>query len=404
MGLLGNLGDAASNSANALLSTITDPFKVSKTPVLLPPDFKEGFQITEIIAGKEGTTLALVGDMLPMVPFKFGGEQKIVKDYYPGNAEPVVQVLGARETSVTITGRLKAKRYTDPKFIQVPDSVQRELDAIRLRGNLVKITLGEWKRFGFLEKTEFELRQLSRIGYELTFSIIGFNIPTNCKILDDTLDVPFNYNSDLIAAAAAFQAQYSTLPKGFPGGLADFFNGLISDVAKYTNIVTNFVSTAIKTAQDLVNSVNRAIGLILNAKAAINRFALAIRGIQLSISQIGTTTNSLTARSFTTAALISQSSQNASLVVSAYNNSKFILQARSDSNNLLSLLASLQKQISAFQTTQPMARYPVKRNDTLQKIAFKYYNNSDNWKLIYDHNKLTSTDISGIGVLEIPKG
>lgn len=404
MGLLDNLGDAAGNTVGGLLSTLTDPFK--KAPVLLPPDFKEGFIIIELVNGKQrGEPFILLGDMLPMVPFEFGGEQKVIKEYYPGNPEPVVQVLGARETDTTIHGRLKAKHYKQDKFIQLPELLQREMDAIRLRGNLLKITLGEWIRYAFLQKSSFKMYQLSRIDYELTFTIVGFKEPKNCKNLDTIKEVPFNHNSDLIAAAQAFQSKYSTLPKGFPGGIGAFLSELISDVATVTNIATNFIDTAIKTGADLVNSANRALGLIKNARASISRFSRGVRSIKLGIADIGTTVTSLNGGigTFTSAALLQQSHQNALQVISAYNNAHFVLGARSSVNNLLDLLSKLETQIKGFTATQPLARYSIQRGDTLQKIAFKFYNNSDNWKLIYDHNKLTSTDLSSLGVLEIPK-
>lgn len=247
--------------------------------------------------------------------------------------------------------------------------------------------------------------QLSRIDYELTFTIVGFKEPKNCKNLDTIKEVPFNHNSDLIAAAQAFQSKYSTLPKGFPGGIGAFLSELISDVATVTNIATNFIDTAIKTGADLVNSANRALGLIKNARASISRFSRGVRSIKLGIADIGTTVTSLNGGigTFTSAALLQQSHQNALQVISAYNNAHFVLGARSSVNNLLDLLSKLETQIKGFTATQPLARYSIQRGDTLQKIAFKFYNNSDNWKLIYDHNKLTSTDLSSLGVLEIPK-
>ncbi len=246
---------------------------------------------------------------------------------------------------------------------------------------------------------------MSRIEYELTFEIVGFKEPKNCKNLDTLKEVPFNYNSDLIAAAQAFRDQYSTLPKGFPGGVGAFLSGLIGDVSIAIAAVTNFVDATIRTGADIVSSANRAAGLIKNARASISRFSRGVRSIQLGISEIGTTITSLNGGigTFTSAALLNQSHQNALQVISAYNNAHFVLQARSASNNLLDLLGKLDTQIKGFSATQPQARYSVVAGDTLQKIAFKFYNNSDNWKLIYDHNKLTSTDLAGIGILEIPK-
>ena len=68
----------------------------------------------------------------------------------------------------------------------------------------------------------------------------------------------------------------------------------------------------------------------------------------------------------------------------------------------MAFLAKLQMQFEAIRKTLPKARYKVQAGDTLQRISIKYYGTPNSWDKIYDHNKLTSTDLTRGTVLEIP--
>src|SRR4051812_9929162 len=95
-----------------IAAKIANPFK-KEIGDWRPQDFKGGFTFVEIVDGVEQTREAvkLIGNQMPVVPFEFGGSQRITKDYYPGNSEPAVQVLGPKESDVTIHGKLKDKKY-----------------------------------------------------------------------------------------------------------------------------------------------------------------------------------------------------------------------------------------------------------------------------------------------------
>lgn len=354
---------------------------------LLKPDFTEGFRIVEIVNGKERKSdeIVLLGNMLPMVPFTFGGSQRITKDYYPGNSEPSVQVLGPKESDVTIKGRLKDKRYKATGLYGVSTEIQQQIDAMRIRGNLLKITLGEWKRFGFLEETEFELAKLSDCAYQLKFSIIGFNPPKNCKFTPTSKEIPFAINKDLIAQATAFQAKYSSIPESMPKSLADIINDALNDVAEAINLVTDFVDTVVTTAEDTVAASKRVLGLVKNARAGMSRFKRRLGSLSYATASLSTEARA--ARRFSAAAA----------------NQAHISGSLSGANELTLLLARLQAQFEAISKTLPLTRHQVKDGDTLQKISVKYYGTSDNWKKIYDHNRLSSTQLSTPRRLEIPK-
>lgn len=371
-----------------IAAKIKNPFS-SKVPHggLRGQDFPEGFQFVEIIDGKEQTNdkVVLRGNMMPEVPFTWGGSQRIKKEYYPGNPEPTTHVLGSQEDDLVIKGHLKAKHFRDASLYGAVEAIQRQIDAVRLRGNLCRIWLGEWQRYAFLEKVKFDMKKLSSIEYELTFSVVGFRIPTNNKFNQKNKTLPIDVNNELIAAAVAFQAAYSSTPTEMPKSISDLLNEAISDVATAINLVTNFVDTVITTAEDVVASANRAIGLVKNAKSKLSVFKRRIGGITHSFASL------------------SNSASSAAKFKDTYNSSGHLMRAMSGTVTLAQLLARLQKQFEALAKTVPLARYLVKQGDTLQRISIKFYNTADNWKAIYDHNKLSSTQLVVGKVLEIPR-
>ena len=137
-------------------------------------DFEEGLKIVEIVDGKERTVdqILLVGTLMPKDSIAFGGSQKILKEYYPGSSEPTVQILGPREDDVLLGGTISLKKISDLSLYSkgkesAAVELQQLMDAMRIRGNLVKVTLGEWKRYGFIESGKFTMRTMSDIDYDL---------------------------------------------------------------------------------------------------------------------------------------------------------------------------------------------------------------------------------------------
>jgi LysM repeat protein len=382
MGVLDTPSQALGGIIDPITSAIKSPFK-KDIKDWRKQDFPEGFYFVEILNGQEQTheAVSLKGNQMPMIPFEFGGEQRITKDYYPGNSEPAVQVLGPKESDVTIHGKLKDKRYRDKNLYGVSTEIQRLIDAIRIRGNLLRITLGEWQRYGFLEKTDFKMNSLGDVEYSLTFTIVGFNKPINAKFVQKTKEKPIA--KDLINKAEAFQAK--TPPVTLSLSLADQIGGAISSVASALALVTHFVDSVVSTAEDVQKSANRAIGLIKHARTTIIQF-------NRRIGNIATGFNSL-----------SNDTRAATNFNNVMKNQGYILDLMTSSSSLAATLAAMQKQFEALSKFAPLARYKVKDGDSLQKISLKFYNSADHWDKLYDHNKLTSTQLSTGMLLEIPR-
>lgn len=378
---------------NSTLNTLTGGLlggsQSVNPPSFVQDDFVGGFVITEIVDGKEDVdgAVRLDGPFTPHRPFRFGGEQKLVKNYYAGSKEPTVQVLGPRESDTTITGRLKSKRFKDERLRTAARAYQELLDNMRLRGNLVKITWGdEWTRYAFVEKVEFELETLAEINYSVQFSVVGFDKPTNCKFVDDGASNIEKPNQDLKNLIDQALADITNIPTSMPQSLADQIAGWISDVAGVMATVTGFVDGILADPNNLLRSANRALGLIKYARAYVSSRARLLGNISLAISNLG---SSFSDEAQKTAATVKN-------IDAIYRNKQTFV-------TFQQYLVALQAQFAALARTVPLMRHLVVDGDNLQRLAIKYYNNADLWKKIYDHNKLRTTDLEVGKVLEIPR-
>lgn len=358
-----------------------DPEKVRTA--ITHNDFPGGFVVEEYQNGKvlEGEGITLIGNRMIQQPFEFGGKQRLKKQYYPGNSEPTMQVLGAEETNITVKGRFYDKRYSGEgekgRAYGLATELQQQVESVRLRGNLLRLSMGEFKRWGFLEEAKFTMKTLGDVEYELAFSIVSFNKPKDSKIPEVAQDIPLAINKQLISTTDAF----ILIPKPPDLSFADQVAGLINDVASAMKLVTNFVDGVLNEVDDVRQSVFRALGLIKYAQNTALRFAKTVGAFQM----LSTTKNPLVG------------------VSSKYSNAAYFQTTMSGTNSLLALLARLAEQLRQISRTIPLARHRVIEGDTLQKLSVKFYNTSEKWKLIYDHNKLLSPTLTLGVVLEIPR-
>lgn len=360
-----------------------------KSPVSYQKDFPGGMVITEIIDGvsREADAIQLLGRFSPINSLDFGGEQRIVREEYPGSSEPTIQVLGPKETDVTIKCELRTNKFRgDASLRQAAQEYQELIDAMRLRGNLVQIVMGEWMRYGFIKATKFKLYTLQKIDAEITFEISGFNPPKGWRVVVEADQNVIKPNKEVTDAAAAYLATAQNYPETMPLTAIDVFNNAIGSVATAVSTVTGFVEGVIDDADKLVASANRAIGLIKNARATISKAKRNIGAISKNAEGLGGSASSA-----------------AQGVINTINNSDHAANTIINLSSLSILLANLQKKFASYVTQVPYRRHLVRQGDTLQTISMKYYSTADNWKKVYDHNKLSSTELVIGSILEIPK-
>ena len=380
-------GSIIETPAKNISQSIRNPFGLFTRTVqrdLRSDDFPDGFTITPIRMGLEvpDSRVRLLGSFRPFVPFEWGGELRTVMEYYPGNREPVVQVLGTQESEMAIRGRFKAKQFPDYEMRDVPAEMTNLLDALRIQGDVCVFRMGEWKRYGYVKKTMFKMVNLADIEYELTLEIVGFTLPVQCQILDVVKRVPFEINKDLIDSALEFNANYSAIPAEMPGDIATFISGQISAVVEAINVVTGFIDDTITTVEDVASTYQKALGAVKYAMVSLLRFKRRLSTVEKSVT--------ITTNDFFT-------------MGKKYELSSYMTDAMIAGNSILLILAQIRARFAELAKTIPLARYRVKDGDSLQRISVTYYRDSSRWKDIYDHNKLTSTELTAGSVLEIPR-
>lgn len=368
---------SAESALDDLGKKVANPFKQKVKGVTTKNDYPDGFIIRELLkGGLIGAEVRLSGTNAPHQPFERGAKQRLTAEYYPGNPEPNIQVLGGQEPPVTIRGRFYSKRYREASMYDAPKAYQKALENIAMRGNLCRITLGLWRRFAMLEEAKFREKTRGDVEYELTFTIISASEPRNYHFVSTEKPDPLRENQELLNKTAAFQESYQGVTS-IDQSIGDKLNGYISDVAGTISAVTGFVDKAFSTVEGIQNSISRAIGLVRVARASVARFHRRLRLIEFStLASLG-----ITAR---------------------YRTISTVKGAASATAGISDVLARLQAQLEAIRKTVPKARHLVRQGDTLQKLAVRYFGNAELWSKIYDHNKLSSTVIAPPQILEIP--
>jgi len=425
MGILNNPGNIITQSIDNLFSGLGQ-----SAPEYRGSDFKSF--ILEEVDVSDGLPLRveLTGNQMPFQPVELGGSQKLQQEYYPGNPEPSVQVLGGREKTIPIKGRFKSKKFSNvpPPGVGdlrlVPSAFMDSIERMRRRGNLLKMTLGEFERYGFIEEATFMVKTLADIDYALSFMVVSLTKPNNCKLTDPQIALPLAENDALIKAAAQLEAVRVAKPVDFPGSLYDSLNDLISGVATAVSAVTKFVDKTISVAEDAQKLVNRALGLIRNARSSISQFKRRIGALDAyansrpGVAALGTwdeakrtkqakyVTEVMQATSrpapYLTPAMLAESTSKVSTYAPTVK-AQTRAAATTNSMSMEQILARMEAQFRAISKTVPLVRHKVITGQTLQQISMKYYKTSEHWQLIYKHNKLTSTVLDPRVVLEIPK-
>ena len=228
----------------------------------------------------------------------------------------------------------------------------------------------------------FSEKTLADIEYEITFTILGEKKPVNFSVVTTGKDVPTEINNKLIAEATAFQTAYAAnrvAELSIPTSIADYLNLATSGIASAVKLVTDLTDEIVAQGQDISNSITRAVGLTKYARNKVLQYRIQIARISYQLGFAGAN------------------------VPRKYGAANLISKVQSDAMSMQLLMAQLLKRFQELAKTVPMARYRVIQTDTLQKISVRFYGTADNWKNIYDHNRLTTTALTSGRVLEIPK-
>lgn len=415
-------------AAQNTLGNILAPFGSIESPSYRGQDFPEGivFQEYDSDGKPSGLPFGLIGSQMPKDRVPWGGTQNAPKEWYAGNPEPTIHVMGARENDIKLQGHLKDKKIQDPTrkaLYGAATAVAEQIDAARKKGSIVKMTMGEFVRYGMFGATVFRTKTLGDVEYDIDFLVIGEKFPTNCKFLKTSLALPEVSNTLLIAAAAKFAARAGVIPSTMPLGIAELINQAISDVALQVSKVTQFVDNVLTTAEDAGRLYERGLGLVRAARTSCVVFKKRIGAINLAIGNApvaGTTAISEAVRAanalfaletlhstskppdretdFTRAAARAKVDQ-----FTSKTSTREAAKAQRGGSSMESILRDIQKQLEKLSRSMPLRSVRVTQGMTLQKLAQTFYGDATMWEKIFKHNKLQSTVLVVGAVIEIPR-
>lgn len=431
-----------------LKNTVANKFPagVQAAPEYVGADFPDGLRIRELEWSdgslQEINYIRLAGTNMPFQPFEWEGKQRIIKEYYPGNIEPAMQVLGPEESNITLKGRFKAKRlhtdattpgFQDPAELRLqPYELQEYFDAMRLRGNVIEISFGEWIRYGFIERAKFMMRTLADIDYEIEFNPFGPNEPFFNFFADQEQTIPYDINTSL-AVNGAFMSTQELNPE-LPTDIFDELSSAISAVAGAIAVVTNFIDGVMSIADDVTKHYNRILGLCTYLRGQIAQYKRRVSSLALDISDAPAALEDYAKQSWlmiNSKSLYDLSRQPSQPInmstneqIAALGDLSTFAASRSEKDidnrgyptyeqaqeitstpSLDILVARLIANFEALATYEPVRTHIMRKGDTLQKISLIYYGTPYYWYRLYLHNKLNSFDTSSIygTIIEIPR-
>ena len=355
------------DTAEKFLENVGIRRKKGQRPLPGKDDFENGFVIEEFSKYPYNTEnlrsiIALTGNTMPLVPFQWGGRQRINKTYYPGNHEPSTHIMGSVEDNVTINGQFKAIKFADAEDNKrIPEYLALYMDSIRYSGRLCKFTLGKWVRWGYIESTSFSMTRLTRIDYSITINVVSIlNPPTNGKILGEAPDPPFELLDDLGLRVTELQnaaaERYDRLPE------LNFFqrmNSLIGDVASTITELTSYADNVFSTIDNIRQSVDRMSQLI-------ERTNRKLRVIKKTIFM----------ESFT----------DSGGIITRYDFANYRSSLLSRTLDITELLNRIASRFRRLISNIPITKHVIKSTDSFQSLSVKYYGTVDKWKTIAEFN------------------
>ncbi len=394
-------------------------------------DFVDGVVITPLdsnFVAIDQQQVALSGTRMAHMPFEFEGEQRINKTYYAGADEPIIQVLGDSQKDLVLKGAFVDRRYyPDPKFIgsaaneNISVGYMNYFEALRKSRQAILISLQDrysqsdnrfdYIRYAILTKTNFKVKRVSEINYELTFSLMTenkpfynffANIPTTNNVLN---------NAYILGNVAG---ELEALPDSFPSAdtsILGQIKNIISTVTKAIATVTKAIEALSQLTQDIQNSVNKFIGIIDGVLANISSFKTNLTALYSTINSIPDKAKRIvsTAMVAATSSLINKPS--ALNPASSINTKPYFNTASNQATAKNQVLPDLSLDAICRQLRQQFINSVKKLNikthlvikgDTLQQVSFKEYGDANKWTQLLLYNHLTSTRLIEGKTLMIP--
>lgn len=347
----------------------------------------ESFIITELEGSRRSVVLS--DRALPYKPLEAPGEQLVVQKWYPGSRVATLQVLGPREGDWEIKGTWKtiflaAKgmvRLTG--FGDIPNTDGRitaedlveVFHRLRIAGNTLEVSWGPEVRRGILERFKPGYQVIQDIEWTASFkwSQRGSNAPARASFALDTTATVRRSLDDLDLTAAEMPA---TILPGPATTIRDRLNAVRSSGVALTESLASAQAAAFTTIADVQDIQALAERTVQAAEA--------LRSGELS--------------DLPYVELLALDDVSSAVAVETWRRD---MGARTRDVQAASMesAGAVEKRLTpgAEQT------YTVRENESLRRLALRFYGSADDWTLIADANNLVGSDVPVGTRLVIPR-
>jgi len=374
------------------------------------------FQINILEGDLAGTSLSLVGTMLPFKGVSFATKQRVKTTYYPGNPVGTQQVFGSTKENTKVQGVWYDAALGDKQaralVAQIEYLVERgipvevqwgsgvtgdEGDTAVVRRGIIKSIDPKYDLTQIIPWTmEFEWRGENLLSKPPTFAsgVSGQQAPADA----------FSALSDQVTTALSGLQAWQQSAIGAIGmganALLTINDALDSVQSAFSNTIEVF-DTAAAAAQDVAQlpsnvldrvrgSCDRVVGACQTARSALD----AVWGLQPLV-------DGLTGQDWVNAAQFAAVQANAAKLALFPTDDpldqmdgmsqQYVVIASLNSMGVAAATESVA--LASQQTPLVIAEVRPPAGSDLRDVAFKYYGNSDLWILIADFNDLDSSEV-----------
>lgn len=378
------------------------------------------------LAEEGGGTLELRGRALPYMPLAISGKQRAEFNWYPGNPQATVQMLGPEEQSITLKGFWKDKfiqgsgdaLYYSTRGAEIlartgtaitPEGVAnvgelvKIVDDMRRMGRRIMLTWDKLIRYGHITGFTQTWHTTHYCEWELEFSVVSLEEPRIPAATPNSPDLASaanaaQANADAVAAAwqqpkplslMPFTEIYATindLDNQLLGVTNAFANGA-QLVASAIQVGPNVARTAIAATSSAIAACTQAIGNVcdvaLTEVFAIGTFTAA------GVSLITGESNEFREDNLPMGVQLGGASY--------LNNAKrAYLQTR---NSNVFLRAQFQQQLQ----DELKASFVAKQDMDLRDVSTQFYGTPDGWRDLLIYNGLTSSRLTAGQLIWVPQ-
>lgn len=321
----------------------------------------------------------------PRGSWKFGLEQRSVREDYPGTEEPVEQVLGPNYKDFSLNG-VWDDRYGGRGFAL---NTYREFEALVQRGTLCRFEFESISIVGLIKDADLDYKRSSLIGYTFTVSphyrVSGSTgTGTTVRRKAEEAFKPVTEHRDAVIAATEFMELV--------------YQGAIDRVAKQVTGTTmadtrGFLDSLRDAANKITDAVNQRLDPTIETFEALRRIA-----------------NGLAVVKGSAAGVLTQVAAMKSSVNMAWDSAVGALDfdvMRTDLSRYSRMLVLTGHQgrndINRRAEPKAVALYRPHKGESLYTISQRFYGTPSMWRLISTRNGLQSMTLQGTEVLIIPE-